>query len=166
MFEQMNIAEYIHEGVVETYYKNPTRADANRSGNSGQDRGEATSSQTHPVMDEIAGKHRKRYVDCLSSESKTCLIHGPGHSHDKWKVLGDFGAKYAKGKPTKDHRNYPVPRKKFNRQQGNNAIVNNAVDEILLHETQKVSAMKEAPELFESDYDENELYQVENMSLE
>ena len=83
MFEQMNIAEYIHEGVVETYYKNPTRADANRSGHSGQERGEATSSQTHPVMDEIAGKHRKGYVDCLSSESKTCLIHSPGHSHDE-----------------------------------------------------------------------------------
>ena len=34
------------------------------------------------------------------------------------------------------------------------------VDEILLHETQTVSATKEAPEFWELDYDENGLYQV------
>ena len=62
--------------------------------------------------------------------------------------------------------NNPVPRKKFNRQQENNAIINNAVDEILLHETQRVIAAKEAPGFLESDYDENKIYQVENMSLE
>ena len=37
--------------------------------------------------------------------------------------------------------------------QENNSIVNNVVDEILLHETQKVSAAKEAPECLDSDYD-------------
>ena len=40
------------------------------------------------------------------------------------------------------------------------------MDGILLHETQKVSAVKEAPACFKCDYDENELYQLENMSLE
>ena len=40
------------------------------------------------------------------------------------------------------------------------------MDEILLHETQKVIAVKESPELLESDYYENGLYQAENMSLE
>ena len=40
------------------------------------------------------------------------------------------------------------------------------MDEILLHETQIVSAAKEAPDFLESDYDENKLYQVENMILE
>ena len=35
-----------------------------------------------------------------------------------------------------------------------------------MHETQKVSAAKEAPGFLESDYDEKKLYQVENMSLE
>ena len=39
-------------------------------------------------------------------------------------------------------------------------------DEILLHETQKLSAAREAPEVLDSDYDENKLYQVERMSLE
>ena len=39
MFEQMEIAESIYEGVVETSYKKPTRADANRAGNSSHKRG-------------------------------------------------------------------------------------------------------------------------------
>ena len=49
----------------------------------------------------------------------------------------------------------------FNRQQGNNDIINNVVDEILLNETKKVSAAREAPECLESDCDKNHLYQVE-----
>ena len=42
--------------------------------------------------------------------------------------------------------NHTVTRNKFNSQQENNVISNNLVDEILLHETQKVSAVKEAPD--------------------
>ena len=63
-------------------------------------------------MGESAGKLRKRYVDHPTGESKTCLIHSPGHSSDKFKVLGDFDYKFAKRKPTKDHGNNPVPRGK------------------------------------------------------
>ena len=51
-------------------------------------------------------------------------------------------------------------------QQENNSIFNNAVDEILLNETQKLSAVREVPEFLVSDYDENDLYQVDKMSLE
>ena len=40
------------------------------------------------------------------------------------------------------------------------------MDEILLHENKKASAVKEAPENIESDFDENKLYQIDNMSLE
>ena len=94
-------------------------------------------------------------------ESKICIIHGPRHYSDECKVLGDFGAKYSKGKPTKDRRNNLVPRNKFKGQQENNAIVNIAVDESLLHETKKVSDMREATGIVESEYDENGLYQVE-----
>ena len=61
--------------------------------------------------------------------------------------------------------NNPVPIKKYNWYQGNNTIVNNVVDEIILNETQKVSAAREAPSFLESDYDEKCLYQVERMSL-
>ena len=41
------------------------------------------------------------------------------------------------------------------------------VDEILLNETKTVSAVNhEEPEFLENYYDENDLYQVENMSLD
>ena len=46
------------------------------------------------------------------------------------------------------------------------AVVENVENEILLHETQELSASKETAEFLESDYDENELYQVENISIE
>ena len=85
-------------------------------------------------MGEIAGKRRKRYVDRPSGESITCLIHGPKHSSGEFKVLGDFGANYVKGNPNKYHIDNPIQRNKFNRQQDNNDIVHNSVDEILLHE--------------------------------
>ena len=67
--------------------------------------------------------------------------------------------------PTKDRGSNPVPRRKINSQQETNVIVNNAVDEIVLNGTQKVSAAREAPEVLDSDYDEKNLYQVDKMSL-
>ena len=123
-------------------------------------------SQNYPVMGESAGKPRKRYVDCPSSESKICLIHGPGYCSDECKVMGDFGAKCTNGKPTKDCGNNPSPRKIFNRQQENNAIVSIVVDEILLNESQKVGAARESPKFWYSDYHENDIYQIEWMSIE
>ena len=90
------------------------------------------------------------YVDYPTGKSKTFLIHVPGCSSDECKVLGDFGFKYIKRRPTKEHRKAPVPRNKFNRYQENNIIVSSALDEIMLHENQKVNAEKEAPEHIES----------------
>ena len=78
----------------------------------------------------------------------------------------DFGTKYAKGTPTKYHGNHPVSRGEIHIHQENNFIVNNAVDEILINEAQKVSAVREAPEFLDSDYDDNGLYQVDKMRLE
>ena len=50
-------------------------------------------------------------------------------------------------------------------QQEKNVIVNNAVDGILL--TQKLRATNiEAPEFLDSDYDANDLYDVDRTSLE
>ena len=80
--------------------------------------------------------------------------------------MGDFGANYAKGKPTKDCGNHPVPRKNINRQQVNNATVNNLVEEILLNEAQKLCAVREAPEFWYSGHYDNNLYHVERISLE
>ena len=60
----------------------------------------------------------------------------------------------------------PLPKNKFNRQKENNAIFNSAVYEILMHENQKVSAEKEAHKNIQSEFDENNIYQIDNMSLE
>ena len=54
----------------------------------------------------------------------------------------------------------------FNRKQENNSIVNIVVDEILLHETQKESAAREALEVLDSNYDDNNLYHLERMGIE
>ena len=51
-----------------------------------------------------------------------------------------------------------IPYKKIIRKQENNAIVNRAVDEIMPHENEKVSAAKEAHGNIQSDFDENEIY--------
>ena len=40
------------------------------------------------------------------------------------------------------------------------------MNEILLHENEKVNATKEAHENVESDFDDNEICQIGNMSLE
>ena len=49
---------------------------------------------------------------------------------------------------------------KFNRQQENNGIVNSAVEEILLHENQKVSSENGVYENTEYDYEDSKLYQI------
>ena len=84
------------------------------------------------MKDRSTGKLRKQYVYRSKSESKTCLIHGRGHSSDECNVLGDCGAKYVNGNPIRYHNNNHIPREKINRQLENNAIINNVVDEILL----------------------------------
>ena len=165
MFECMEISKSIYEGEVEPSYKKPTREDANRAVHSRQNTGEDASSWNLPKKGDISGNSKKRHLDIPTGKSKICLIHGPGYSSEECKVLGDFGTKYAKSRPTKGHSSSPVPRKRIKRHQENKSIVNNAVDEILL--TQKVSATNhEALEFLDSDYDAKDLYEVEKMSLE
>ena len=103
----------MYEGVAEPSYKKPTRVDANCVGHVRQNRLEAASLHTYPTMGKSSGKRRKQYADCLLGESKICLICGPGNSSYECKVLGDFGAKYAKVHPNKDCGNHPVLRKKL-----------------------------------------------------
>ena len=76
------------------------------------------------------------------------------------------GCKYVTNIPTLDSGNNPVPEKKINRHQKNNSIVDSVVGKILLHENGKVSAGKEANENFQTDFDGNKLYHIDNMSLE
>ena len=96
-------------------------------------------------MSESSDKRRKIYVDCPKGESKTCIINVPGYSLDEWKILRDFGSNYIKSRLTKYRGNDTVPINKFNRHKENNDIVNSAVNEILLHETEKLIAVKKAP---------------------
>ena len=68
-------------------------------------------------MSERSRKGRKRYVYYPRYRSKSiCLIHGPENSSDKCKVLGQFGSKYAKSRPTKDCGKDTANRNKFNSQ--------------------------------------------------
>ena len=59
-----------------------------------------------------------------------------------------------------------MTRKEFNIQQDNNDIVNHAEDKILLQENNKVSAEEEAHENIESELDEDDLYNIDKMSLD
>ena len=105
-------------------------------------------------------------MDHLKGGTKpTCLIHGPSNSSDECKVLGGFSYKYAISRPTKDYRHYRANINKLNRKKENNAFVKQLVSVILLQENIKVSA-EEAHENIESYFDDNDLYQIENMSLD
>ena len=147
---------WYHLLIKKTLGKNPTELEPERK------REENTPCQRPtPTMDESAGKLRKQFVDFSKSKSKTCIIHGLGNSSDECKVLGEFGTKQAKGKSDKDHGNNLVPRGKTNRQKSINSIINKAVDNILLNEAKKVSAVNhKALEFLKSDYNENDMYQV------
>ena len=59
-------------------------------------------------------------------------------------VLGEFDYKYTKGIPTKYQGNHTIWRGEINKQLENNAIINKVVNDILLNETQKASAAREA----------------------
>ena len=99
-----------------TFLKKTTREDANRASNIILKIGEAASSNTYPDMSKSADKLRKRYIYHPKGKSKpTCLIHGPGNSSDECRVLGDFGSKYAKIRPTKDRGHYTKNINKINR---------------------------------------------------
>ena len=94
-------------------------------------------------MSEIAYKQRKRYIYHTDCKPKPrYLIHCPGHSSGKYKVLGDFGSKYAKIRLTNNRGHNPANRNKYTRKRYNNDIVNSEVDEIILQENDKVSAGK------------------------
>ena len=103
-------------------------------------------------------KYMSQKLFVLLQKLLLVILDAKQENSDLHKVLGYFGAKHTKGKPTKDHEVYPVSRKMFNMQQGNNAIVNNVVDEILINEAQEVSAASEEPGVLYSDYDENDIY--------
>ena len=92
-------------------------------------------------MSESTCKLRERYVDPTKDKYKqTCIIHGPIHSSDEYKVLGYFNSKYSRSRPTKDRGKDPIKMKKFNINQENNYMFQHAVGEIILQKNNKLSA--------------------------
>ena len=79
--------------------------------------------------------------------------------------MGEFGSKYSKDRPIEDNGKNRANMRKFNRQKYNNYIVNNAVDEILLQENNRVSSEEEAHEHVEYEINDNDIYQINNMSI-
>ena len=80
--------------------------------------------------------------------------------------MGDFGSKYDRSRPNKYRGHNTAIRNKFNRQEDNNAIVKHTVYEILQRENNEVSDEEEAHGNVESELDDNDLYQIDNMSLD
>ena len=108
-------------------------------------RGESTSSTIYYEMSESNGKIRKRDVYHPKDRSKlTFLIHGPGHPQGECKILGDFGSKYSKIRPTKDRVQDHATKNKFNREQENNDIYHHEFDEIILQDNKKLSVEDES----------------------
>ena len=137
IFELMDIVEYINEVLLVPSYIQSTRTYATRSGHSRKKRGEDTLSHTYYLMSESDGNCRKKIYRPSKGWVKTSLLHGPGNSSDECKVLGDFGSRYAKSRPTKYRGTNPIQINKFNRQQENNSIVDSAVDEILPYQNKR-----------------------------
>ena len=80
--------------------------------------------------------------------------------------MGYFGSNYYKSRPSNNHGQEPATRKKFNRHKENNDIVNHEVDDIILQKNNKASSEYEAHENIDDEVDENDLYQIDNMSLD
>ena len=130
-------------------------------------RGESASSTTYSETSERAVNTRNRYVDHLKDISKpTWPIHGPGHSSDECKVLGDFGSNYSKSRHTKDRGHDTATNNEFNIQQENNSIVNYSVEEIILKENKKSSTEDWAHGNIDYEIDKNNQYEIDNMSLD
>ena len=86
-------------------------------------------------MSDSAVNHKNSYLDHPRDISKhNCLINFPGNSSYGCKVLWEFGSKYYKRIPTKDHGYDTETRNKFNIQKDKNAIFNHPVDKIIPRE--------------------------------
>ena len=91
-----------------------------------------------------SGNCNQRYINCPRDISKlTFLIHGPGHFSEQWKLLDDFGIKYAVGRPFKDIRHEPTTTNICLGEKEVSDMVQHTVDEILQEDIgRKLSAKK------------------------
>ena len=76
-----------------------------------------------------------------------------------------FGYKHSKRRPTKVFRQDPGTNNKFGRQQENNAIVQHAVYEIILHDNKNVGVKDETHDNINYEVGEDEMYEIDKMNL-
>ena len=122
---------------------------------SGKKIGDAALSQTYSAMSESAGNIRKRYVDRPTGELKYVSYTAPGIHHmnvGSWEnlVLSMLKVSLLRTMGSILYQEINLT--------GSKRIM-------LLHENQKVSAAEEAHENTESNFDENKLYLINNISL-
>ena len=71
--------------------------------------------------------------------------------------MGDFVNQYTKRRPTEYRKKEPETKKKFGIQQENNAIVQHAVDEIILQDNKKLGRKDKTHDNIDDDIYEDEL---------
>ena len=74
--------------------------------------------------------------------------------------MGEFGTKYTKCRPTKDPKQNPATNNFFGIQKEKNAIVQHAVDEIILQENKQLGVKVETHNKIDDEVDEDELYEI------
>ena len=88
-------------------------------------------------MGKCTGKCKQIYVDRSGKISQTtCIINGPGHSSDEYKMLNDFDNIYTKVRPFKERRKEPATKKEYGKKQYVYDIFQHTVDDIILQETE------------------------------
>ena len=77
--------------VCRNFSLKTTRTYSNCAVQSIQNRGKSASSKSYPNMVKHAGKRKQRCLGCPRGILQlTCLIPGPGHSSDEFKVINDL----------------------------------------------------------------------------
>ena len=88
MFERMKIVESIYEGGEPS--KNTQQVESKRASLDRGGKGEASTLTYNPETGR-AGKRKRKNTghpsDVPNGAKKTCMLYGPGHSLEEWKIL-------------------------------------------------------------------------------
>ena len=95
IFERMDIAESIYEGLSENFLKIADWPDPNRDDIRRKQIGETAFSKENLEKCGRSGKWKTRHADNMSDKpmGKHCMIHSGGHSSKEYKAFSDFGKK-------------------------------------------------------------------------
>ena len=99
MFKQMEVAEKVYEGGTPS--KTSIGVDSNRASHGRKRRGGESNSPTNPEKGRV-GKRKSKNAGHPSDRPTrwtTCLLHGPGHYTEEYRVLRHYSAKNAAQRP-------------------------------------------------------------------